>query len=197
MARDLRGKVFTALTGIAADVSGRPEGDIRGMLMAIGGPSTRTRSGIDLSNAARKLGVSRRTAERWVKTAQTGVGQRPSPQHAKALARRARQAATTKTGRRAAVIGSGKARAAAARGARVSVNAMQGPHTRDYMRRRVTQLDLDPADAQAMVDAWVNGGDKGFMDWANNYWGQEYVDDWRFGDVDEITVESPHGGTWR
>ena len=34
---DLRGKLFTALTGRDADVSGQAGGDLRGMLMAVGG----------------------------------------------------------------------------------------------------------------------------------------------------------------
>ena len=80
---DLRGKLFSAITGRDADVSGQPGGDLRGMLMAVGGASRRTQSGIDLTKAAKSLGVSRRTVERWVKTEQTGTGQRPSAQHAK------------------------------------------------------------------------------------------------------------------
>ncbi len=196
---DLRSKLFTALTGRAADVSGAAQGDVRGMLMAIGGPSSKTQSGIDLTKAASALGVSRRTAERWLST-----GQRPRPRNATALARKARQAATTKAGRRAALAGSPVQRAAA-RGARISITALQGPHTRDYMRKRTTQILLDPADAQAMFDAWEQGGDKGFMTWATTHWGGdpntgrlgEYVDGWQFGDVDDVTIETPYGGGWR
>ena len=103
---DLRGKLFAALTGRQVDVSGTAGADLRGQLMAVGGPSGRTKSGIDLTKAAKGLGVSRRTVERWVKTEQTGDGQRPSPGHAKKLATKARQAATTKAGRKAALASS-------------------------------------------------------------------------------------------
>ena len=188
----LRGKIFNALTGLTADVTGRAGGDLRGQLLAVGGPSTRTRSGIDLTRAAKALGVSRRTAERWAAGTQN-----PSPRVARALATRARQAATTQAGRRAALAGSTTRQAIVSRGARLSITALQGPHTRDYMRSRTTQLDLDPTDAQGMLDAWEQGGDKGFMSWATNRWGQDYLDDWRFGDVDDITIESPYGGGWR
>ena len=92
---DLRGKVFAALTGRHADVSGRTDGDIPGMLLAVGGPSSKTKSGIDLTKAAKALGVSRRTVERWVKTAKTGVGQRPSSPRAHILAPKSREAAAT------------------------------------------------------------------------------------------------------
>lgn len=196
---DLRGKIFAALTGGQADVSGKAGGDVRGMLLAVGGPSSKTKSGIDLSKAAKSLGVSRRTVERWVKTAQTGTGQRPSAKHAVDLAKKARQAATTKAGRKAALGGSTLRQAVTTRGARVSITALQGPHAagRDYMRPRTTQLDLDPADAEAMLTAWENGGEKGFMTWATGQWGREYLDDWKFGDVDAIQVERPYGGGWR
>lgn len=196
---DLRGKLFTALTGRDADVSGQTGGDLRGMLMAVGGASRRTKSGIDLTKAAKSLGVSRRTVERWVKTEQTGAGQRPSAQHAKSLATKARQAATTKAGRRAALAGSSMRQAIASRGARLAITGLQGPHAagRDYMRNRTTQLELDPADAEAMMDAWENGGEKGFMTWATGHWGNEYLDDWKFDAVDAIDIERPYGGGWR
>lgn len=195
----LRGKIFTALTGRRADVSGKADGDVRGMLMAVGGPSPKTKSGIDLTKAAKSLGVSRRTVERWVKTAQTGIGQHPSPKHATALAAKARQAATTKAGRRATLAGSTRRQAIVSRGARVSITGLQGPRAagRDYMRSRTTQLDLDPADAEAMMTAWEDGGEKGFMSWATGHWGSEYLDDWKFGDVDTVDVERPYGGHWR
>lgn len=192
----IRGKLFTAMTGRDADVQGRADGDVRGMLMAVGGASRRTRSGIDLTTAARKLGISRRTAERWVKTAQTGQGQRPSARHAEALASKSRQAATTKAGRRAALAGAAT-RQAISRGARLTITGKQGPLSRDYMRNRTTQLDLDPADAEAMMNAWENGGEKGFRSWAASHWDQEYVDDWRFGDLDDVSMQAPYGGGWR
>lgn len=195
----LRGKLFSALTGRDADVSGQTDGDLRGMLMAIGGASRRTKSGIDLTKAAQGLGVSRRTVERWVKTAQTGTGQRPSPKHAKSLATKARQAATTKAGRRAALAGSTLRQSIASRGARLSITGPQGPRAagRDYMRNRTTQLELDPTDAEAMMNAWENGGEKGFMSWATGHWGNEYLDDWKFEAVDDLDIERPYGGGWR
>ena len=196
---DIRSTIFGALTGRQVDVSGQPGGDLRGMLMAVGGPSSRTSSGIDLTNAARSLGVSRRTVERWVRTAQTGAGQRPSPTHASSLARQARRVATTKAGRRAALAGTTIRQAVTSRGARLSITAVQGPRAagRDYLRGRTTQVELDPAAAQAMVTAWENGGDRGFMSWAAEHWDQEYLADWTFDSVNDVTLERPFGGDWR
>jgi transposase-like protein len=195
----LRGKLFTALTGQAADVAGKADGDVHGMLLAVGGTSTKTQSGIDLSKAATKLGVSRRTVERWVKTAKTGSGQRPSLGHGKQLARKARQAATTIAGRRTALAESTLGKAITRRGARLAITGLQGPRAngREYLRFRTTMLDLDPLTAQAMLAAYQAGGDKGFMTWATTVWGDEYVPDWGFGEVASIEIQRPYGGNWR
>jgi hypothetical protein len=90
--------------------------------------------------------------------------------------------------------------AIANRGARLSITGLsKGPHAagRDYMRNRTTQLELDPAEAEAMMNAWENGGEKGFMAWATGHWGNEYLDDWKFDAVDGIDIERPYGGGWR
>jgi transposase-like protein len=193
-----RGRLFAALTGnTAADVSGAGD-DLRGMLMAVGGPSGKTRSGIDLSRAAAALGVSRRTVERWIRTADTGQGQRPSPSHSHSLAQRARQAATTQDGRRRG-LQAVRDRKTLARGARLAITGMQGPKYpgKDYKRLRTTQLDLDPDSAAAMLDAYERGGDKGFLGWVTQMYGEQYVDDWEFGPIDGIEIQSPYGGEWR
>lgn len=194
----LRNRLFAALSGIrGADVTGQGE-DLRGMLLAVGGPSSKTRSGIDLTKAAAQLGVSRRTCERWVRTAATGQGQRPSAGHAKTLTRKARQAASTQAGRRAAVQAVRK-RQVYNRGARLAIRGRQGPARagKSYQRDRVTQVALDPADAEAMLAAYEQGGDRGFIDWATATWDQQYLDDWGFQTVEEIEILSPTRGGWQ
>jgi transposase-like protein len=188
----LRNRLFAALSGISgADVSGQGE-DLRGMLLAVGGPSSKTRSGIDLTKAAAQLGVSRRTCERWVQTAAAGQGQRPSASHARTLTRKARQAASTKAGRRTAVQAM-RERQVYSRGARLSIRGRQGPARagKNYQRDRLTQLDLDPADAEAMLAAYEQGGDRGFLDWATATWDQQYLDDWGFQTIEEIDIQPP------
>ena len=190
--------LFRVLTGSGeADVSGRGA-NLRGMLRAIGGSSARTRSGIDLTQAANRLGVSRRTVERWVRSEDTGQGQRPSAQRLQALQRVSRQVASTRAGRRGAIQAARAARRFS-RGARVSITGEQGPKYpgKDYKRTRTTQLDLDPGAAEAMLNAWERGGERGFLSWATQHWGSEYVDDWDFGRVDGVEVQNPFGGDWR
>lgn len=199
----LRGMIFTVLTGEDADVDGKADGDVHGMLLAVGG-SGKTKSGINLTKAAAKLGVSRRTVERWVQSANTGTGQRPSAGHAKELAKKSRQAATTIAGRREALQASSIAKAITRRGARIAIEGLQGPvvNGKDYRRFRTTMVELDPVTAQAMLDAWVAGGDKGYMAWATGFWGgteaedANYLPDWAFGELSSIELQQPYGGRW-
>jgi N-acetylglutamate synthase-like GNAT family acetyltransferase len=56
---------------------------------------------------------------------------------------------------------------------------------------------MDPDAAEAMLNAYEQGGDKAFMTWATNFYDQEYLEDWGFQTVDSIEIESPYGGGWR
>lgn len=198
----LRGTLYSGFTGTTGANPGVDPQDITGLLRTVGGTSPRTRTGIDLTRAARILGVSRRTVERWVRTEQTGIGQRPSAAHRKTLLTRARQTASTKAGRRAALAAARTSQAAISRGAKLTISGMQGPTSKDYMRDRVTYSELTPEQLQAALDAYENGGDKGFMAWAAGHWddrgdGQPgYMEDWRFGQVTRIGFEFPDGGGW-
>lgn len=194
MASNVSTTLFEALTGQRdVDITGR--GDLLAQLRAVGGPSARTSSGINLTQAAARLGCSRRTVERWVHTAATGVGQRPSKGLGRKLAKQARQAASTKSGRRAALQaprgGIGPA------GKRITISGPQGPRRAgtDYLRDRDTVLTLTPDEAQAMLDAYEQGGDQGWLDWARQWTDDNYLDDWQILDVTGLTVDNPRRGT--
>lgn len=201
----LRSIIFGALGPQGADVSGRADGDVRGMLLAVGGASTKTRSGIDLTKAAAALQVSRRTVERWVRAADTGTGQRPSPAHAKTLAAKSRQAATTQAGRRQTIAQSPMAQKSLASGyLKVQVQGFQGPAPTplpgekldtSYMRNRTSTVEFtDPEQIQGMWDAYAKGGDKGLHAWMERTWGgtpdddtsAAYLTDWKFESIDGI-----------
>jgi hypothetical protein len=188
----LRGTLFSALTGRGGDVSGRPDADVRGMLLAIGGPAN-TKSGINLTAVAAELGVSRRTAERWVTNASQKIRLRGA-NLAKVVAK-SRQAATTKAGRRkamAAVRQGPRSRY----GAKLSVTGQQGPLRSGtaYRRRRKITLDLAPAATDAMLAAYEDGGDKGYMAWLETYASENYLDDWGFDSISDIAVDDPRSG---
>lgn len=183
-----RGEIFRWVTG-RSDVQVEGENsDIHGMLMAAGGPSSRTKSGIDLTAAAAKLGVSRRTVERWHKTSQTGQGQRPSPGHLKNLAKAARQAATTKAGR-AQWLAAARADPRYRGGGRLVVDAYQGPGDSEgeYMRDRAVTHMLDRAELEEFWSAYETGGDKGVTSWLSSR-GEGYLSGWRTGQIYDLTV---------
>jgi hypothetical protein len=187
--RELRGTVFHALTGRGGDVSGRPDADVRGMLLAIGGPAN-TKSGINLTAAAAALGVSRRTAERWVTNASQKSRLRGA-NLAKVVAQ-SRQAATTKAGRRRAMAAARRS-ARTRYGAKLSITGKQGP-TRsgtDYRRRRRIDLMLDPAAVEDMMAAYEQGGDQGYLAWVEAYAGDNYLDDWGVDSLDKLEVSDP------
>ena len=186
----LRNTVFGALTGISGDVSGDRGGDLRNMLMAIGGPA-KTKSGINLTEVATALGVTRRTVERWVTTDGVERG-KPKPAMLSVVVTKSRQAASTQRGRVKALgrmrggTGAGSAGAAITTyGAKLTVRAHQGVVAggREYLRDRTIALALDPDQVNAMNAAYVQGGDKAFLEWledrADSYaagWGIDRID---------------------
>lgn len=185
---NLRGLLFGALSGRPnSDVSGKADGDVKGMLLAVGGASDKTRSGIDLTSAAKALGVSRRTVERWVRSADSGTGQRPSKEHQTTLARASRQRATTKAGRAQTLAGSSRMQRMARHGGKVRINAFQGPMENKYKRLRTVEWDLSAAEAREMMAAYEARGDAGFMAWAQQFGTENYVPDWQIGDVEGLS----------
>lgn len=191
----LTGRLFQAITGVGAGAV-EPGADLRSMLLAVGGPSrltkdgerARTKSGIDLTRAAEQLGVSRRTVERWLKAEETGTGQRPSAAHAKTLATKARQAASTQRGRRDSLAHSGIRGDVAQGTTAVQLLGRQGIDS-DYISRRHSAPRLEPHDALAMLDAWERGGEKGFRDWVDANWARVYIiDKWQVESIEDVRI---------
>jgi hypothetical protein len=179
--------VFSAVTGRPGDVSGT--GDVRDMLLAAFGVGPR--GGVNTRAAAAGLGVSQRTVQRWLAPEGRQRNQ-PRADHLKDLGKRARQAATTKKGRRTALTPARKD-AMSRYGAKVLVRGEQGPRRagRDYSRDRWTDLVLDPADVAAMRAAYEAGGDKGFVAWMENHYDAEYVGGWTFSTIRELHITDP------
>lgn len=191
----LRNTVFGALTGISGDVSGDRGGNLRDMLMAIGGPA-RTKSGINLTEVAKELGVTRRTVERWVTTDGSERG-KPKAVTLVAVATKSRQAATTQRGRAKALgrmrggtgAGSGGA-AISTYGAKLTVRAHQGVVAggREYLRDRTISMALDPEAVEAMQAAYAQGGDKAFLAWAENHADMTYAAGWGIDRIDSLDL---------
>lgn len=180
---DTRNAFFRALTGQGgADVQG---GSLKGMLLAAFGGSKKDRDRPDTAAAAKGLGVSQRTVQRWL----AGEGhqrQLPRPTTMKKLTTRARQAASTRAGRARALADA--RHQLTRRGFQIRISGVQGPQPGpDYMRPRTTGMNLDdPQLAAGFLDAWERGGDAGAQRYLIDQ--QVYYDTWAFESIDDIAI---------
>lgn len=191
-ASGMRNGIHQAMTGDgSADVTGK--GGVRGMLSAIGGRSSRTKSGIDLTAAAKELGVNRRTVERWVAAERAGSGQRPRTDNLRNLQKTAQRQATTKAGRRRAVE-QAKKRLGRSGGSVISVQGYMGPRFEDatYYRNRVVEtMPLPPGTADWLMQGYIDDGDKGFAGRWEAVMSEGGYPDFRISDVDSISWTRP------
>lgn len=163
-----RSLFFGALTGRAdADVSGKSS-NVTGMLRTL---YSRPDGKISTKDAAKGLGVSQRTIQRWVKGEQA-----PKAGNLGKLNTAARRAATTKAGRKKAVQAQRHSRLAQ-RGARLTIRGNQGVpgsnrHGDSYTRFRSASLQLTPVEYQNLLDAYAEHGDAGLQ----SYLETEYTD---------------------
>ncbi|WP_298462682.1 hypothetical protein [uncultured Cellulomonas sp.] len=165
---------------------------MRGMLIAAYGASRRDSSKPDTAAAAKSLGVSQRTVQRWLADP-TRQHQAPRAATLHKLTTKARQAATTKRGRAQAI----KQRPGGTPPAmRVSVTGEQGPRPGPgYTRYRTANFDLaDPTLSQGFINAYVDRGEAGAMQWLKDNADQTYnVDRWHFDNVDDVNIRGEYG----
>ena len=106
---------------------------------------------ISTADAAKALGVSQRTVQRWLK----GV-HNPKQVVMDTLKKKARQAVTTKRGRQQMVRRARANQQIPVGGVKVAVTGTQGP--RDYSRDRTIQQKLTPEEYENFRSAWAMGG---------------------------------------
>lgn len=186
-----RGSFFAAFSGLAKDVFSGKSSDVRGMLTAVYGLTGRGH--VDTRAAAKDLGVSQRTVQRWIAD-DARQHNKPRREHLSKLQTKAKRAPTTKRGRRAAVSvakQSAKGRSSQSRKGKLNVRGRQGVFAgRDgkknyYVRYRTAHMDVNPDQMDAMWAAYADGGDKGLSTWLHEH-SQDYVDDWHFESIDGI-----------
>lgn len=195
-----RSPLFEGLTELrGADVTGKPGDtpDLKGMLLAAYGPGRRTE--IDTRSAAKDLGVSQRTVQRWLATEEHQRTARPKAQNLARLATRSRQAATTQAGRRRAmqaVRQSRKGKALRNFGGKIYITGKQGVEGGGgfYIRYRTIGIPptgdlVPPADIEGLWAAYERGGEKSVSQWLTDYADQHYAGDWTFETIDDIRVE--------
>lgn len=187
--RQARSAVFSGLSGRQGAEVGSSESSVRGMLIAAFGTSKRDPSRPDVKAAAKGLGVTTRTVQRWIASEQK-QHQKPKATTLGKLTKRARQAVTTRRGRAAAVK---VARQKYAAGTRVTTTGTQGI-SQDYARPRTVSFDFDtPEMSQAFFDAYEKGGEKGAMDFLNSRADEGYgVSSWYVGSLDSLTLSEPY-----
>lgn len=185
-----RGLFFSALSRRSgADVSGTPQGDLRGMLLAAFGSSRRDPSRPDTRAAAAALGVTQRTVQRWLAGPERERS-KPKPQTLAQIAQASRKAATTKAGRRAAIAATRKDSRIARRGMRIVIHGIQGlQQGPDYERDRKTVMQLTPENSNGFFDAYESGGENGALSFLVDHCDEVYgVDSWYFGEIKGIDL---------
>lgn len=174
-------------------ITGRRDADVaqrtstKGMLQAAYGKGPRGAE-VNTKAAAEALGVSPGTVRRWVRGTQ-----QPSPEHLKSLQTVARQAATTKAGRRAAIDSfrnSERGRKALTDGARIHIGGWQGPLNYSWERDRECSSDpLTAAEIEALLRAYEDGGDNGLRDFLTAIMNPRYLHaEWEFGTIEDFRI---------
>lgn len=171
--------MFSALTGRPA--AGRGD-SIRAQLITAFGASRRDPDRPDTAAAAKALGVSQRSVQRWV------AGQGISPQHTRAVSTRARQAMSTKRGRARAIAAGGSGRPPGRSGQGLIIGGVQGVKSSiaDNYRDRETAVRLSDEDLAGLQAAWVEHGDTGAAAWMHQHWDSHYVSGWHFSEIDDV-----------
>lgn len=191
-----RGVLFSGLFGKqlggGVDVSGKGN-DIVSMLRTAYGPGPRGNA-VDTRSAAKELGVSQRTVQRWI-AAKDHQHAKPKPSHLKAIRKASRQAATTKKGRQrhiAKARSSPQARKIDQLGGQLTVKAKSGVVSggKAYVRDRLpVKFKVPPRDIDAMWSAYEQGGEKGFSQWLTSWADSNYVDGFEFEKISNISLE--------
>lgn len=177
--------LFQGLTGRQGTPTG---GGVKDLIIAAFG--TTKRGGPDTRAAAEHLGVSQRSVQRWIAGENRKQRNAPRADRLSALRTTARQAATTRTGRKAA-LSDARARFATRKTARLTTYGVQGPLAagKSYSRLRPVTLELGSADIDALFDAYERGGDKAVQAWMSDHFSENYVPDWGFERIDKISLQ--------
>lgn len=151
-------------------------------------PGRTDRQQIDTRLAARRMGVSQRTVQRWAKENRI-----PREEPLKKLRTKTRQTVTTKAGRTRMAKRLRAAAPAAVGNQRIVVHGLQGPtdnpHATGSDRPRYgnANLTMSPEQQAAFYEAWASGGDQAAQEYLTGLFDGGYVDGWRFHGIDGIS----------
>lgn len=142
---------------------------------------------ISTAEAAKALGVSQRTVQRWLK----GV-HNPKQTVMNNLKKKARQAVTTKRGRQQTVRRARTSQRIPTGGVKISITGFQGPS--DYPRDRTIQQKLTPEEYENFRSAWAMGGDVAAREYLEAVLSEKYVDDWKIGNITSMSMNGIDAG---
>lgn len=190
----MRQEVVNLRSVIYRGITGRRDADVgeltnvMGMLQAVYGYGPRG-SKVNAKAAAEALNVSAGTIRRWA-----NGSQQPSPDHLTAIKTAARQAASTKAGRRAATEvfrNSERGRKALTHGARIHISGYQGPENYAWERDRDVSSDpLTAAEIEALLRAYEDGGDQGLLNYLADIMDPRYMhgSPWEFATISDFWI---------
>ncbi|MGO1627499.1 MAG: hypothetical protein ACTHX2_01685 [Microbacterium sp.] len=151
-------------------------------------PSGDTKSGIDTRTAARRLGVSQRTVQRWAR-----YDRIPRDEPLKKLRTKTRQTVTTKRGRAQMAKRVRQTAPATGKNKIITVHGLQGPTDNpqstgsDRPRFGNANLSMTPDQQAALYESWAGGGDEAAQEYLTSLFDGGYVDGWRFHGIDGIS----------
>lgn len=174
--------MFEAMTGTRNAAAGGKESSHRGMLQGLYGTTRNGKPAVDTREAAKRLNVSQRTVQRWLKNDRI-----PSPEHLKEVQKKNRQAVTTKRGRARSIRRAATTRPSPKEGVKVTVKGTQGPKGYARDNRNATQK-LTPEEHQGLLTAYADGGDDAALNYLAGIYSAKYVDDWQFNSVTDFRM---------
>ena len=143
-------------------------------------------------DAAKSLGVTVRTVERWLKGDHS-----PRKATMDTLKTKARQAVTTKRGRQQMVRRARANQKISGSWVKVAVSGQQGPTDAwdpHYGRDRTIQQTITPEEYENFRNAWATGGDVAAREYLEAVLSARYVPDWKIGRITSMSVNGVDAG---
>lgn len=186
-----RNKIFSGLSGRtptpAKDVG------IKEMLQNVYGTVRGGAESVDTKEAARRLGVSQRTVQRWIRGEN-----KPKADNLKKLSTKNRQSVTTKAGRARTLRRAAQHHKAltGSKPVRVRVHGYQGIADSDHgMRQRNSQVKITAEEYSTLMQIAATDGEDAALGYLQALYSDgRYPDNWEFRSIDEFRVdEHPYG----
>ncbi len=189
--RNTVAKIFTR-SREDVDVTGTDDPEaLPQKLRALAGEGRRTPHNIDTAEAAKRLGVTQRTVQRWLKGTH-----KPSPKHWGEIREQSRRTDAHKAPRAKTVESH---RHAFSRGGWLTFKGEAGPlrlgKGPSYSRDRSVEVALSPEHADMLLDAYRDRGVDGAVDALYVIYEERHLVGWGFESIDELELRDWRQGS--